>query len=140
MRHKRRRAYCCLRLLAIGLAALAAVSCVSLDPGSFMPEPGYLYGVGEGQSSKEAEEAARRDLISNGLTASRDMAGVKGARVEISPDTARAFPLPKLRPYAEKKADASTSVAYRMKIADWNALEKKRETAISSRSHREFSR
>jgi hypothetical protein len=101
-----------------------------------MPEPGYLYGVGEGQSSKEAEEAARRDLISNGLTATRDQTGARGARVEISLDTARAFPLPKLRPYAEKKADASTgaacSVAYRMKIADWNALEKKRETAISA--------
>jgi hypothetical protein len=129
MHHSGRRAF---GLLAIGLAALAVAACASIDPGSFMPEPGYVYGVGAGQSSKEAEDAARKDLISNGLTASRDQTGAKGPRIEISPEKARTFPLPRLRPYAEKTADGSTRAAYRMKIADWNKLEKKREAAISS--------
>lgn len=54
--------------VAVGLAALASFSCASLDPGSFMPEPGFHYGVGTGLSAAEAAEAARRDLISNSLT------------------------------------------------------------------------
>jgi formylglycine-generating enzyme required for sulfatase activity len=119
-------------LLAVGLSVLAAASCVSVDPGTFMPEQGYLYGVGEGPSPGAAEEAARADLVRNGLTLSRDQAGGRGAPVEVSAATARAFPLPKLRPWAEKKTDASTSAAYRMKVTDWNTLEKKREAAISA--------
>jgi hypothetical protein len=136
MCHTRRRPSCArgARLLAIGVALFAAVSCVSVDPGSFMPEQGYLYGVGEGASAKEAEQAARADLVINGLTRSRDLAGGtgKGARVEIGAETARAFPLPKLRPWTEKKTEAATSAAYRMKVTDWDRLEAKREAAISS--------
>jgi hypothetical protein len=129
MRQRRRSG---IRLLAIGCAVLSAVSCVSLDPGSFMPEQGYLYGVGEGRSTKEAEEAARRDLLSNGLTASREKTGARGAPVQVTPEAARAFPFPKLRAWAEKKTDASASVAFRMKTKDWDTLEKKWESAVGS--------
>ncbi|MCX7030983.1 MAG: hypothetical protein NTU62_12810, partial [Spirochaetes bacterium] len=118
------------RAITIGLAAFAAFSCVSLDPGSFLPESGYYYGVGAGPSAAEAAEAARRDLISSALTSSRDRLGTRGARIDISAEAARAFKLPKLRPYAQKKAVGSVSVAYRMKTADWDELEGKREAEV----------
>jgi hypothetical protein len=132
MHQRVQRAAITARALAISLVALVAVSCASLDPGSFLPEPGWYHGVGTGSSAAEAGDAARRDLVSNGLTGSRDRTGVRGAPIEVSAETARAFALPKLRPYAQKKAAESVSIAYRMKVTDWDKLEDKREAAVRS--------
>ena len=75
----------------------------------------------------EAAEAAKQDLITNALSATRDRRGTRGARIELSAEAARGFELPRLRPYAREKAVDSVSIAYRMKIADWEELEGKRE-------------
>ena len=130
MRHATQRLMLGFRAVAICVAAFAAFSCVSLDPGSFLPESGYYYGVGSGLSGAEAAEAAKKDLITNALTATRDRRGTRGARIEISAEAARGFELPRLRPYAQKKAVDSVSIAYRMKIADWEELEGKREDKV----------
>ena len=132
MHQRAQRAAIPVRALAISLAVLAVVSCATLDPGSFLPEPGWYYGVGTGATVVEAAEAARSDLVSNGLTGSRDRTGIRGAPIEVSAETARAFALPKLRPYAQKKSADSVSIAYRMKIADWDKLEDKRLAAVRS--------
>ena len=120
------------RTAAMGIAALALFSCASIPPESIQPEPGYYYGIGSGTSAGDAAEAARRDLISNALTASRDRSGVKGSRIEIGPEAARAFELPKLRPYAQTKTPGSVRIAYRLKIAEWDKAAAKREAAVRS--------
>ena len=120
------------RAIVIGIAAVAASSCASLPPESIQPEKGYYYGIGSGPSAAEAVDAARRDLVSNALTASRDGGVARGARVEISAEAARAVQLPRLRPYAQKKTADSVSIAYRLKTADWDKVETKREAAVRS--------
>ncbi len=120
------------RAFAIGIAALAFSACASLDPGSFLPEPGWYYGVGTGASAPEAGDAARSDLVSRGLTAMRDRTGIKGDPIQVSPEAARAFVLPKLRPYAQKKAADSVSIAYRIRVADWDKAADKRQAAVRS--------
>jgi hypothetical protein len=118
------------RAIAIGIAACAVISCASIDPGSFLPEDGFHYGVGTGPSKEVAAEAARRDLISGALTTTRDRSGIRGGRIEIGVEAARGFNLPKLRPYAQKKAVDSVCIAYRLKIEDWEELEQLREAGI----------
>ena len=120
------------RTAAMGIAALALFSCASIPPESIQPEPGYYYGIGSGASASEAAEAARRDLISNALTASRDRGGARGSRIEIGPEAARAVELPKLRPYAQTKTPGSVRIAYRLKIAEWDKAQAKREAAVRS--------
>ncbi len=120
------------RAAVIAITVLAASSCASLPPESIQPERGYYYGLGSGPSAGEAAEAARRDLISNALTASRDGSAARNARVEIGAEAARAVQLPKLRPYAQKKTPVSVSIAYRLKTADWDKLEAKREAEVRS--------
>ncbi len=120
------------RAVAIGVAALVAVSCASLPPESIERQEGYYYGIGSGPSAAEAAEAARRDLVSSALTASRDSRRAVGARIEIGAEAARAVPLPRLRPYAQQKTPASVIIAYRLKTAEWDKVEAKREAAIRS--------
>jgi hypothetical protein len=120
------------RAALIGLAAAAVFSCASLPPESIQQQEGYYYGIGSGASEAQAAEAARRDLISNALTASRDRRGRRGERIEIGDDAARGFDLPRLRPYAEKKTGDAVSIAYRIKTADWARLAARREAELQS--------
>ena len=111
------------------LAVVTLLSCATLSPADGEQESGFYYGYGSGASPAEAADAARRDLISNALTASAGLAG-RTARVEVGADAVKAFDLPKLRPIAEDTSGGLTTVVYRIKAKEWDKREQARQAAI----------
>jgi hypothetical protein len=114
------------------IAAVTLLSCASLTPADVQQESGFYYGYGSGSSADAAAQAARRDLISNALTASARRDGAATGPIEISADAARSFDLPKLRPIAEDKAGDSLTVVFRMRAKEWDKREAARQSAIRS--------
>ena len=115
-------ACCCFALVTL-------LSCASLSPAEVEQESGFYYGYGSGATAAEAADAARRDLISNALTASAGLDG-RTARVEVGAEAVKAFDLPKLKPIAEDTSGDSTTVVYRIKAKEWDKREQARQAAI----------
>lgn len=126
------RAVCCC------FAALALAACASLGPAEVERESGFYYGYGTGATDAEASEAAKRDLISNALTESAGLSGSRAHRIEVGVEAARSFDLPKLKPVAEDRSGATTTIVYRITAKEWDKRERARETAVRAELLREL--
>jgi formylglycine-generating enzyme required for sulfatase activity len=104
-------------------------SCASTSPDLVKQEDGFYYGYGVGSSPAEAADEAKRDLISNALTATLKARNREANRVEISIESAKKVNLD-LKPFAEKKEGPAASITYRLKTIEWDKFEEAREAAL----------
>ncbi len=114
------------------LAAITLFSCATVSPKEVKQEKGYYYGFGSGSSASEAEDRAKRDLISNALSETAKRRGDRKGRIEIDSSAAKAFKLQGLETVAREKAGGSVTVTYRIRESDWIKNEEDRETAVRS--------
>lgn len=84
-------------------------------------EPGYYYGFGEGATNEDAMAKARHDLVVNSLTGTLRAADPEAATVKVSVDTVDER-LGDIKVFNQSKN--GLTVAYRMRISDWEKLEK----------------
>lgn len=105
------------------------LSCASISPDLVKQEDGFYYGYGTASSKKEAAVLAKRDLISNALTTMLKTMDKEAGRIEISIESAKKINL-KLKPLAEKKEGAITSITYRIKKVEWDKFETTRENML----------
>ncbi len=118
------------RILLVAGAVLAISSCASLAPEEVKQQSGYYYGTGSGSTKSEAVVEAKRDLISNALTETARSRGSRKGRIQIDPEAAQAFKLPKLQPVAKEGAGGQETVVVSIKAAEWEKYERARETAV----------
>lgn len=111
------------------LASIGTLSCASTGPDLVKQEEGYFYGYGTGSSGVEASEAAKRDLISNALSATLKAKNSEALRIEVSLESSKNMEL-NLKPFAENKGVSNESVTYRIKAADWDKAELVRENTL----------
>ncbi len=111
------------------LASSGVLSCASTSPDLVKQEDGFYYGYGTGSSPAEAADAAKRDLVSNALSASLKSKDSGALRIEVSLESSKNVKL-NLKPFAEKKSVSDASVTYRIKAADWDKVELAREESL----------
>ncbi|MBN1834892.1 MAG: SUMF1/EgtB/PvdO family nonheme iron enzyme [Spirochaetales bacterium] len=114
------------------LAALVLASCATLTPREVKQEADRYYGVGSAATRDEAEAAARRDLIANALTETARSRGSAAGRIQVDPEVADAFELPRLRTVAreEDQAGGRETVMLSVEAAKFDAYEQERQAAL----------
>jgi len=124
-----RRVQSAISVASVCIALVSVFSCASASPDLVKQEEGYYYGYGTGATVALAASEARRDLVSNALTATLRARDPKAARVTVTAEAAAAR-LADLKPFAETKAGQTPAVTYRIKLADWDKAEKAHADAL----------
>jgi len=101
-----------------GISAYASTS-----PELVKQEAGYYYGYGKGSTEEAALIEAKRDLVSNALTATLRASNAAAPSISVNPNAIKNR-LPDLKPYKKAKAGQAPAVTCRIKIADWDKEEK----------------
>ena len=104
-------------------AAFVACSFLSAKPKSDLvkEEDGFYYGYGKGSSLEESTELARKDLVETALTATVRLSDPAAKAVVVDSETVNVR-LGKLSSFKESKD--GKNVTYRIKVTDWDKLEK----------------
>lgn len=123
------RTYSVALAVLLCVASVGVFSCASTSPEMVKQEEGFYYGYGTGSSPAAAAEAAKRDLVSNALSASLKAKDSNATRIVVSAESSKNMEL-KLKPFAEKKSASNASVTYRIKTADWDKAELAREDSL----------
>jgi hypothetical protein len=90
-------------------------------------EDGFYYGYGKGSSLEESTELARKDLVETALTATVRLTDPAAKNVAVSGDTVDER-LGNLKAFQASKD--GKNVTYRIKVADWEKLEKAYEKKL----------
>jgi hypothetical protein len=111
-------------------AALVAASCATVGVSNFKRDPEFLYGKGAGRTQKEAEDAARIDLITQAFAGAQTASTEGGGAFVFTPEMTKSVKLPTLKPFIIDKSKTEVSVVYRLPKQTWTELEKARQVGI----------
>ena len=109
---------------------LSLVFGAAFDSASIKRDPKFFYGFGTGKTVQEAQQLALNDLISDALSASQPAKANPDARVAITTEMSKAFPVGDIKPFLNQKDNNVCAVGYRIERAAWTKLEAPRETEL----------
>ncbi len=115
-------------VLGIVVAAVST-SCASSRFDSFERDPAYLYGSGVGPNLDQALAAARENLRSSCLAYSL---GESAENFSVTEDMKKSAALPASKPFIKEKKDGNFCVVVRIPVAEWEAIESSRRSAVRS--------
>jgi len=124
--------------IALIFSILFVSSCASVDVVTFEREPEYIYGTGSGQTTTEAKESARNDLIASALAETQATQSHLRSKPIITSEMAESFNLPKLSPFTTEKKAGKVFVVFRLKRSKWNEIKDRHETILRSELTAEF--
>ena len=107
--------------LSISIALFGSFVFAKPDPKLVKEEDGFYYGYGKGSTKETAAFTGKKDLIETALTTIVRASNPKAPRINVSDESVNNR-LAELKPYTKDKKELN--VAYRMKVADWDKLEK----------------
>ena len=115
-----------------------ALLCSADDVITFERNPEYIYGTGSGKTKKEAQEAARNDLIASALAETQAAHSHLRSKPIITSEMAKSFNLPKISPFTKKKKGGKVLVALRLKRSKWKEIIDRHERVLRSELTAEF--
>ena len=117
---------------------LFVLSCASVDVVTFERESEYIYGTGSGQTTQEAKESARNDLIASALAETQATQSHLRSKPIITSEMAKSFNLPKLSPFTTEKKAGKVFVVFRLKRSKWKEIKDGKEAVLRSELTAEF--